>query len=110
MARRCEGGRVMSLREFIDTNMTETQFQELVVGFAETHGWLTYHTFDSRRSQAGFPDLTMVRHGRLVFAELKSAAGKVTEDQQRWIEALGVRHEVYVWRPADWAEVKRVLE
>ena len=41
--------------------MTEAQFQEAVVQLARLTGWLVYHTFDSRRSQAGYPDLTLLK-------------------------------------------------
>src|SRR5262245_20548546 len=47
-------------------------------------GYLTYHTYSSRKSEEGYPDLTLVKPGRLIFAELKSAHGKLTRDQQRW--------------------------
>lgn len=70
---------------------------------ARTHWPLRYHTYDSRRSRAGFPDLVLARHDRLIFAELKSAAGIVTGAQQAWLDGLTrVRHlDSYVWRPAD---------
>ena len=54
---------------------TEAQFQAVVIEYAELHGWRVYHTHDSRRSQPGFLDLTMVRPPRLIFAELKSEDG-----------------------------------
>jgi VRR-NUC domain-containing protein len=70
---------------------------------AYTFSWLRYHTWLSRHSPAGFPDEVLVRGDRLVFAELKSEKGKLSDEQERWLEALrgvpGV--EVYVWRPAD---------
>jgi hypothetical protein len=111
MARQGEGGRVMSLREFIDETMTETQFQEKVLELAELRKWKAYHTFDSRKSEAGFPDLTLVRRGRLIFAELKSAKGKVREAQEEWVAQLsrvdGI--EVHIWRPEHWSVIKEVL-
>ena len=65
---------------------TEAQFQAVVIEYAELHGWRVYHTHDSRRSQAGFPDLTMVRaEPRLIFAELKSEGGKPTDEQTAWL-------------------------
>lgn len=50
---------------------TEKAFTEEVRKVARTLGWLEMHPFDSRRTTAGFPDLTMVRKPRVVFAELK---------------------------------------
>ena len=48
--------------------MTEKEFQRLVVDYATLHGWMHYHTHDSRRSTPGFPDLVLVRE-RIIFAE-----------------------------------------
>ena len=36
---------------------TEKGFQAAVVELARLRGWLVYHTYDSRRSAKGFPDL-----------------------------------------------------
>jgi hypothetical protein len=81
-------------------------------------GYLTYHTRDARGSDCGFPDLCLVRpasatqSGRLIFAELKSARGKVTREQQLWLSLLahlvpGI--EVALWRPADWSAIQALL-
>ena len=86
--------------------MTEKQLQGAVVEYARLGGWLVCHTHDSRRSEPGYPDLCMVRDGRLVFAELKSAKGRTTTAQDDWLEALaevGGCAEVYLWRPDDWS-------
>ena len=81
--------------------MTEKDFQNAVVAYAKEKGWLVYHTYDSRRSQAGFPDLVMVKGKRVMFIELKSSEGKETEAQSKWLSALEkveIR-VVDVWRP-----------
>lgn len=90
---------------------TEKGFQATVIAFARLHGWTVYHTFDSRRSAAGYPDLTLVKGGRLLFVELKSEAGKTTAAQRAWLCLLGAVPgvEVYEWRPSSWAEIERVL-
>lgn len=88
-------------RGVLDAAMTEREFQELVVQTAMYHGWRTYHTHDSRRSDPGFPDLVLVRD-RVIFAELKSAAGKVRPEQGAWIDALrDAGADVHLWRPSD---------
>jgi hypothetical protein len=93
--------------------VTEAELQTNVRQVAKLGGWLTYHTNDSRRSDKGFPDLVFVHplSGRTVYAELKSAKGRIRPEQQQWIDALyRGGHEVYVWRPADWPVlVQRVL-
>lgn len=93
---------------------SETQFQVAVVELAILSGWRVMHIHDSRRGLgAGYPDLTLLhrRTGRLLFAELKTATGRVSPEQQGWINDLRRGgHEVHVWRPADLADViPRVL-
>jgi hypothetical protein len=89
----------------------ERDFQATLIAYAQLAGWTIYHTYDSRRSEAGFPDLTMVRGVRLIFAELKSHKGNLTPEQASWLQQLsGVPSvEAYVWRPLDWPEIERVL-
>lgn len=86
--------------------LTEREFQDLVIRLADTCGWLVYHTYDSRRSRPGYPDLTLVsrKKNRVVFAELKTQKGHLTVDQQYWGEQLkGIsKIEYYLWRPQDW--------
>ncbi len=89
---------------------SEKELQADVVRFAKRHGWLVYHTTDSRKSAAGFPDLILLRGSVLIVAELKTATGKVTADQATWLEsfrAAGVA--TYLWRPGDWLVIQRVL-
>jgi hypothetical protein len=89
---------------------TEREFQASVVKYAKMLGYRVYHTHDSRRSVAGFPDLVLVRRPRIVFAELKSQRGRVTDDQAYWIRDLrACGAEVYLWRPSDWPAVEGIL-
>jgi hypothetical protein len=84
--------------------MTEAELLANVVKAARWRGWWAYHTHDSRRSESGFPDLVLVRKGRLIFAELKSAIGKASQAQAAWLtELYGIETvETYLWRPSDW--------
>lgn len=90
---------------------SEKHFQAAVIRVAQALHWRSYHTHDSRRSAAGFPDLVMVRDDRLVFAELKSARGRFTFAQRTWLAALRAVPciEVYQWTPANWSEITTVL-
>ena len=93
-----------------DARLTEKDFQGIVVDLAKLHRWLVFHTHDSRRSAPGFPDLTMVRRGKLIFAELKTEKGPTSIDQKRWLVELQMAHpHVYLWRPSDWREIEEVL-
>jgi hypothetical protein len=84
--------------------MDEDTFQAIVVSDAKRLGWRVYHTFDSRHSAAGFPDLCMVRPPRVVFVELKRVGAKLTQPQLEWQSDLRACHgnvECHIWRPDD---------
>ncbi len=90
--------------------ITEKEFMAQVVEFAKLRGWKTYHTLVSRGSEAGFPDLVMVRGQRLWFVELKTEGKKLTHAQHNWIRAiLATGALAVVWRPDDWPEIERIL-
>lgn len=90
---------------------TEKQLQRSVLQLARITGWtLTYHTFDSRKSSSGYPDLVLVRPPRVLWVELKRDGERPRPSQQEWIDALRASgQEVYVWTPSDWDEIMRVL-
>ena len=104
--------------------ITEAEWQEQVVQLAAMLGWRTMHVrraigrraggrgWQTSTSVNGWPDLTLwsERQGRLVFAELKSDAGRCTPEQDAVISSL--RHagqDVHVWRPRDLDAVAAVL-
>lgn len=89
---------------------TEKQFEAQVKELAMRFGWLYYHTWRSIRSPAGFPDCVMVKGDWVIFAELKSEKGKVTEPQKEWLDALFIAgEEVYTWRPSQFDDIVKVL-
>lgn len=97
-------------------DVSEAVFQSHVVRFARLQGFRAYHTHNSKRSNPGFPDLTMVRRGltrgggRVLYAELKKETGKVSLAQQNWIDDLrDAGQEVFVWRPSDWNAIVALL-
>ncbi len=90
--------------------ISEKTFLAQVTQVAKIVGWRVYHPWLSIHSERGFPDLTFVRRDGIFFAELKSAAGKVTDKQQDWIDALqAAGQEVYIWRPSDFEEIQQRL-
>ena len=92
-------------------NPTERGFQATVIALAKLYKWLVYHTHDSRRSQAGFPDLVLVKSPRIIYAELKTSRGKVRPEQVAWLEALrACGCDARLWRPEDWPEIERTLK
>ncbi|HLM96761.1 MAG TPA: VRR-NUC domain-containing protein [Acidimicrobiales bacterium] len=103
------------------TTMTEQELLDSVVELAHLFGWRVAHFRPARTAHgwrtpvtadgAGWPDLTLVRE-RIVFAELKSARGRLSVDQQDWLHALGhAGAESHVWHPTDWTDgtIERVL-
>lgn len=96
-------------------HITEKDFLAQVRQLAKLLGWEVYHPFLSKWSERGFPDLTLIKDcgetARLVFAELKTEKGKLTEDQMKWQVMLAKVEgiEVYVWRPSDFDNIAKIL-
>jgi hypothetical protein len=91
---------------------TERDFQAAVIALAKRHAWLAYHTHDSRRSEAGFPDLVLLRGDVAIVAELKrSAKERPTAAQETWLEAWRAvkRIEVRLWTPELWTEIEGLI-
>lgn len=101
--------------------ISERAFQASVVRYARLMGWRIAHFRPGRmqsgnwvtpmQGDVGFPDLVLVRGGRLVFAELKRASKKPTAAQREWLEDLNACDgvEVYVWTPDHWDAIEVVL-
>ena len=101
---------------------TEEGFLQQVKELAVACGWLAYHTRRSKGSDPGFPDLVLVKRGKLLFWELKMKparvkAGRLTDAQLDWaaelepvtIGTLG-RVEYRVLRPEDWDDIEKTLK
>jgi len=102
--------------------ITEAEFTRMVIQFAQLHGWRVAH-FRPAQTKAGkwvtavqgdgkgYPDLTIVRRGRLIFAELKVGRNPTTPEQEQWLadfaEVPGVL--AVVWKPADWPAIEKEL-
>ena len=90
----------------INTVKTEAEFQSVVVRTAESLGWWYYHTYDSRRCPAGWPDLVLIKPPVCIFVELKMELTKTTDAQRMVLDMLAdCGQEVYVWRPGDWDRI-----
>ena len=92
--------------------VTERSLQAAVTDLLDLLGIAWYHTYDSRRSNKGWPDLAICGR-KFMLRELKNANGELTHDQVRWgqrLQAAGV--DWAVWRPADlWSgRIQRELE
>ena len=91
----------------------EKLFMNKIVRAAAAFGFSPYHTHDSRRSHPGWPDLVLIdplKQKRVIFAEIKTEKGKVTPEQQWWINSLvACGQEAYIWRPSQWDDIIATL-
>ena len=94
-----------------DRRIAEAPFQGLILDIAGYLHWEHYHTLDSRGSDPGWPDLVLARRtglytARIIFREVKTEKGRVSEAQARWgrlLLAAGFDWKIY--RPSDWDEI-----
>ncbi len=105
-------GETESAIHLLARQMSERQLDDCVARVARATGWLSYHTWNSLHSAAGFPDRVFMKPPRLVFVELKKLGKASSPAQSAWLLALeqcGV--EVYLWTPANWfaGDVERLL-
>src|SRR4030095_3661937 len=113
---RARAGGAMSTRRWgrVSTRLpvTEKALQQTIVAAAKLLNWRCYHTYDSRKSQPGFPDLCLVKGKSLLFIECKTSSGKLTQKQGDWLVALqavpGVL--VHVARPNDLDSILEILK
>ena len=100
--------------------ITEAAFAIQVEHLLDLFGWTWTH-FEPAvrqsgrwatplRGEPGFPDYTAVRHGRLLFAEIKATNGRASRAQIAWLEQLGnAGAETHLWYPEDLERVKDIL-
>lgn len=82
--------------------MKEAHLQGAVIDMCRLFGVAWYHTYSSRRSNPGWPDLALCGSRGFMLRELKTATGRLTTEQEHWglmLRAAGVSWAV--WRPAD---------
>jgi len=61
-----------------------------------------FHITDSRTAPAGWPDLTILGQGGILYREFKTATGRLSSAQKHVIGLLEASGQnVKVWRPAD---------
>ena len=101
--------------------LSEKDFEQIVLGMARAYGWFVAHFRPAQTAKGwrtpvsadgqGYPDLCLVRDDRIVYVELKSDKGKLTEPQKVWLEMLqGTgKCEVYCWKPSQLDEIETSL-
>ena len=99
----------------------ESQLQAAIIELAKHLGWMVFHPMPvqnqagrwrtAQQGDRGFPDLVLAhRELGVIFVELKSTIGRISDYQQLWIDTLRqAGAEVYVWRPIDIAQARKIL-
>jgi len=107
----------MATRTARTPTLTEGQLQRRILDLAGWRRWRAVHIrplwqrdgkmVTAYEGDPGLPDLILARDGRVILAEIKNATRAATKDQRAWLLAAGPNG--YLWRPADWPEIQRVL-
>lgn len=101
--------------------INEAALQAAVIELARWGGWRVMHQRPAQvrpgrwvtpvTGDVGFPDLVLAHITRgVIFAELKTAIGKVSPEQRAWHDVLRAAGcEVHIWRPSDIASIRTRL-
>ena len=83
--------------------MSEAELLAEVLRLADLYGLMSFHLYDSRKATGtGYPDLTLVGHQGVIWAELKDVAGTLSPAQVSWRYSLiAAGQRCLVWRPSD---------
>lgn len=103
-------------------DLTEAQFLDQIIDLARLYGWRIAHFRAARTKYGwatpvagdgkGFPDTVLVKKGfPTIFAEIKREKGKLSPEQEEWLEALRGNPGVMacVWRPSDFEAIQDIL-
>ncbi len=101
--------------------MSESDLQTAIVDLAHLYGWRIAHFRPAQTKYGwrtpvsadgkGFPDLCLVKGGKLIFWEVKSGYSPLREEQDEWLKRLGRVDGVIamVVRVADWGYIYKTL-
>lgn len=83
-------------------SMSEDDLLTAITDAATLFGWRWHHVRRSdkalQQGHAGFPDLCLIRAGRIKFLELKSRKGELTADQWGWGHEMPPPSHAVEWR------------
>lgn len=66
----------------------ESDIQATIRDWLQWHGWYVWKNHQTLGSHRGLADLTAVKDGRVVFIEVKTARGRLSEHQKRFRDDL----------------------
>ena len=85
-----------NLRNYL-LGFTHDQLDNRVREICQVLGLLHYHTYDSRKSEPGFPDWCIAGNGSIYYVENKAGRDTLSVDQRKWFFALDRQPHVYCW-------------
>jgi hypothetical protein len=100
----------------------EADFTKQVLQLAKLLGWRSAHFRPGMMANGrwitavsgdgkGFPDLVLVRGKRLLFVELKTDTGEMSDEQVSWMGSLFIAGaEVQMWTPSRLDYIQKELE
>ena len=102
--------------------ITEGELQNTLVEACWANQRKVFHTGDSRKQvrgpdgyelvgdtlTRGYPDLTIGGREGVIWAELKSAKGRLDQEQVEWLDNLPA-HQSHVWQPSDLEEAMQII-
>ena len=101
--------------------MSESDLQAQIIDLAHLYGWRVAHFRPAQTKYGwrtpvsadgkGFPDLCLVKGGKLIFWEVKSGVLLLSKEQAEWLDWLGPVDGVIarVVRVDDWEYICRIL-
>lgn len=102
--------------------LTEKELERAIAEMARFLGFMVFHARPAQTSKGwrtpvaydgkGYPDLTLVGNGRVVFLEVKSDKGKLSPDQEGWKRhIIQAGAEYFLLTPQSWTsgEVDTIL-
>lgn len=102
-------------------SMIEADIQRGITDLLRQLGFLVYHTWISKNSTPGYPDIVAVRSdGKMIAVECKGPRGRVSFEQVIWLDRFGRNRdclfasavgptETEDWVGYDWA-IQRIME
>jgi hypothetical protein len=116
----CDPAVARSARQVLAAATREDTFTRDLLDLARLTGWRSAHFRPARTAQGwrtpvagdgkGWPDLVLLRGGRIIVAELKQEGKYPGPEQRAWLEAWrSTPAEVHVWRPSDWPSIVQTL-
>jgi hypothetical protein len=105
--------------------LTEDELLSAIIGpgcnnLCELFGWQSFHVRPAwtekgyrsavQGSGVGWPDLILVRDGKLLVRELKSDHGTLSDAQREWLGRLSTAGlDTGIWRPCDFDLIERTM-